>query len=59
MFMVRYLFLQMSENKNTEYLPDTYYMNNECANVRKFMKITSNPTNAKSAEIQETNFLKE
>ena len=40
MFMTWYLFLEISENKNTEYLEVTYCINNDYANVIKFNKIT-------------------
>ena len=35
---------QTSENKNTERVLDTYYVNNDYANVKKFMKLASNST---------------
>ena len=45
-------------------VPDTYYINNDCTNDRKYMKITLNSTqkrqkNTKSAGRQKTSFPKE
>ena len=44
--MMRYLFLQIVSDKwEPKYrVPDHYYVNNDYANVIKFMKITSNLT---------------
>ena len=50
----------MSANKNTD-ARDTY-INKDCANIIKFMEITSNSTQAektKIAEQEKTSFLKE
>ena len=43
------LFLKISKNKK-HIVPDTYYINNDCANVIKFIKVTSNRHNSKSAK---------
>ena len=40
-FMTWYLFLEISENKNTEYLIPTHYLNNDYANVIKFTMVSS------------------
>ena len=40
------LFLKISKNKK-HIVPDTYYINNDCANAIKFIKVTSNSTQCK------------
>ena len=42
-----YLFLEIRENENTEYLTPTYYLNNHYANVIKFAMFSSNSTQCK------------
>ena len=53
----------ISENKNTDYVRDTY-INKDCENVKKLMKITSNSTHnrqkrQKVHNDKKTDFLKE
>ena len=50
MFMTRYLFKEISENKHTEYLTPTYNINSDYANVVKFAKGASNLTQLESKE---------
>ena len=58
MSMTWYLFLEIGENKNTDYLNKEWLCD---VNVIKFIKVTSNSIrqNAKSIEKQKTNFPKE